>query len=144
LILFKNNLHNERVKKLALFALYRVVNVDIYNSQSPEKQGYSDGIGILVSPSKFKNFEPQVLEAKSQYQFILDKPDTTSKDSRIFNRKDGAREILKLVFQFYLPLGDNIGTWQSDPESFIELEDENYFISEFDLDSACSINFLAH
>lgn len=30
-ILFKGLLHNDRVKKLALFALYRVVNVDIYN-----------------------------------------------------------------------------------------------------------------
>lgn len=29
-ILFKGNLHTERVKKLALFALYRVVNVDVY------------------------------------------------------------------------------------------------------------------
>jgi hypothetical protein len=74
----------------------------------------------------------------------LEKPDLTSKDPRVCNRKDGAREILKLVFQFYLPIGENIKTWQSDPESFIELEDENYFINEFDLDSACPINFLAH
>jgi len=41
-------------------------------------------------------------------------------------------------------MGENIESWQRDPESFIELEDENYFISEFDLDSACSLNFLAH
>jgi hypothetical protein len=39
---------------------------------------------------------------------------------------------------------ENINSWQNDPESFIELEDENNFINEFDLDSACSINFLAH
>lgn len=53
-ILFKGNLHNERVKKLVLFALYRVVNVEIYN----QNEKNLDGIGILVSPSKFKNFEP--------------------------------------------------------------------------------------
>lgn len=64
-ILFKGNLHNERVKKLALFGLYRVVSLDMYNQANIEKQNYSDGIGILVSPSKFKNFEPQVQEARN-------------------------------------------------------------------------------
>jgi hypothetical protein len=44
----------------------------------------------------------------------------------------------------YLPMGENVQAWRTDPESFIELEDENYFINDFDLDSACSINFLAH
>lgn len=34
--------------------------------------------------------------------------------------------------------------WRTDPESFIEFEDENYFINDFDLDSNCSLNFLAH
>ena len=52
------NLHNSRVKRLALFALYRVVNTMVYNSGSSDKPTHSDGIGILVSPSKFKNFEP--------------------------------------------------------------------------------------
>lgn len=65
LILFRGEIHNERVKKLALFALYRVVSVDVYLMNMSEKYGYSDGIGILVSPSKFKNFEPQVQEARS-------------------------------------------------------------------------------
>jgi hypothetical protein len=98
-----------------------------------------------VSPSKFKNFEPQVQEARSQYQFVLERPDPASKDPLIANRKDGAREILKLIFQHYLPLGEgNIRSWESDPESFIEMEDENCFVSEFDLDPACSVNFLAH
>ena len=103
-ILFLGEQHNERVKKLALFALYRVVNVDVYNQSSVERQGYSDQIGILVSPSKFKNFEPQVSEARSQYQFILDVPEAGAKDPRTANRKDGARELLKLVFQHYLPM----------------------------------------
>ncbi len=30
-ILFRGNIHNERVKKLALFALYKIVNMDVYN-----------------------------------------------------------------------------------------------------------------
>lgn len=39
---------------------------------------------------------------------MMEKPDPTSKDSRAQTFKDGAREILKLVFQFYLPMGENI------------------------------------
>jgi len=39
---------------------------------------------------------------------------------------------------------ENISLWGSDPETFIELEDESYFISEFDLDSATTINALAY
>jgi len=30
-ILFKGSQHNERVKKLALFGLYRIVSLDMYN-----------------------------------------------------------------------------------------------------------------
>lgn len=33
--------------------------------------------------------------------------------------------------------------WKDEPESFIENEDENYFISEYDLDSECSTSLLA-
>ena len=57
-ILFRGDLHTERVKKLSLYALYRVVNTNVYNQTSSDKHNHSDGIGILVSPSKFKNFEP--------------------------------------------------------------------------------------
>lgn len=62
-ILFRGNLHNERVKRLVLFALYRIVNTLVYNQNGSDKPSHSEGIGILVSPSKFKNFEPQLLEA---------------------------------------------------------------------------------
>lgn len=41
-------------------------------------------------------------------------------------------------------MGENVQSWRSDPESFIEQEDENYFINDFDLDAGCSLNFLAH
>ena len=36
-ILFRGDLHNDRVKKLALYALYRVVNVDMYNQINFER-----------------------------------------------------------------------------------------------------------
>jgi len=39
---------------------------------------------------------------------------------------------------------ENISLWRTDPETFIELEDESYFISEFDLDSATTTNTLAY
>ncbi len=50
----------------------------------------------------------------------MEKPDPASKDPRALTFKDGARELLKLVFQFYLPMGENIQSWRTDPESFIE------------------------
>lgn len=83
-------------------------------------------------------------EAADQYRFILDKPDSTSSDPKVINRKDGARELIKLIIQNYLPMRENISLWRSEPETFIELEDESYFISEFDLDSATTINALAY
>ncbi len=52
--------------------------------------------------------------------------------------------MIKLVYQYYLPLQDNAASWKNDPESFIELEDENYFISEFDLDAGCTVNLLGY
>lgn len=36
-------------------------------------------------------------EAADQYRFILDKPDTTSSDPKVVNRKDGAKELIKLI-----------------------------------------------
>ena len=62
-ILFRGDLHQERLKRLALFSLYRVVNTQVYNQSGAEKPNHTEGIGILVSPSKFKNFEPQLTEA---------------------------------------------------------------------------------
>jgi len=57
-MLFRGNLYSEQVRRLVLFAIYRVVNCAAYNEGAKEKPNHSDGIGILVSPSKFKNFEP--------------------------------------------------------------------------------------
>lgn len=142
-ILFRGNLHNSRVKRLALFALYRVVNTAVYNSGGSDKPTHSDGIGILVSPIKFKNFEPQLSEASEQFRFVFEKPDPSSKDPQAQVRKDGARELLKLVFQHYLPL-QSTNMWRDEPEQFIEIEDDNYFIFEYDLDSECSTSLLAY
>lgn len=57
-ILFRGNLFSERIKKLALFSLFRVINTIDYNQHCTEKAALS--VGILVSPSKTKNFEPQI------------------------------------------------------------------------------------
>ena len=43
-ILFRGDLHTERVKKLSLYALYRVVNTNVYNQTSSDKHNHSDGI----------------------------------------------------------------------------------------------------
>lgn len=34
--------------------------------------------------------------------------------------------------------------WRDEPEQFIEIEDDNYFIFEYDLDSECSTSLLAY
>ena len=60
-ILFRGNVFSERIKKLALFSLFRVLNTIDYNQHCTEKATHS--VGILVSPSKSKNFEPQMQEA---------------------------------------------------------------------------------
>lgn len=56
-ILYRSEIYPTRVNKLTIFALYRIVNTSIYN-QGKDSQGHSDGIGVIVSPIKFKNFEP--------------------------------------------------------------------------------------
>lgn len=55
-----NEIYPTRVNKLALIATFKVVNVDCFNQGGNKRDatGHSDGIGILVSPVKFKNLEP--------------------------------------------------------------------------------------
>lgn len=58
-ILHRQEIYPVRVKKLALIATFKVVNIDCFNQGSKrDATGHSDGIGILVSPVKFKNLEP--------------------------------------------------------------------------------------
>ena len=54
--------------------MYSIVTTTIYN-QGIDNQG--DGnqhgkIGLLISPMKFKNFEPQLHEAANHYRNMLD------------------------------------------------------------------------
>jgi len=57
--LYRSEIYPVKVNKLALIAIFRVVNTTVYNiGNKGDPQGHSDGIGILVSPVKFKNFEP--------------------------------------------------------------------------------------
>ena len=63
-LLFRSELYPTRVNKLALISVYRIVNTNIYNQfnrHDPTNSSLSDGVGcLLVSPVKFKNFEPQI------------------------------------------------------------------------------------
>jgi hypothetical protein len=43
-------------------------------------------IGLLISPMKFKNFEPQLAEASKQYLQIFEMPDFNSKNPDDHNR----------------------------------------------------------
>jgi hypothetical protein len=64
-IIFRGELHTIKVKKLAIFATYQVVTTTIYNQGvGPDNIAGGSGakrdgkIGLLISPMKFKNFEP--------------------------------------------------------------------------------------
>lgn len=52
----------------------------------------------MISPMKFKNFEPQLAEASKQYRQVLDMPDPNSKDEEEQSRQDGARQLIQLLF----------------------------------------------
>lgn len=57
-MLFQSEIYPVRLQKLGLIAIYRVVNTTIYNLGNKNDGGHSEQGGILVSPVKFKNFEP--------------------------------------------------------------------------------------
>ena len=129
------------MKKLALIATFKVVNVDCFNQNKKDATSHSDGIGILVSPVKFKNLEPQIAKASELYRFVMEIPLPQSDLVEEQTRQDGARKILELVTKDFLSQVD-LSSWQSDPEYFIENEDEQ-FLLEYDLQDDCSLNLLA-
>lgn len=44
-----------------MIALYKVINTNIYNQNTlHDLEPHQNGIGILVSPVKFKNFQPLI------------------------------------------------------------------------------------
>mmetsp|Transcript_638 Transcript_638/g.1018 ORF Transcript_638/g.1018 Transcript_638/m.1018 type:complete len:91 (+) Transcript_638:500-772(+) len=74
-ILHQHSIYTVRVQKLALIATFKVVNVDCFNMGSKrDATGHSDGIGILVSPVKFKNLEPQIAKASELYRYVMEMP----------------------------------------------------------------------
>lgn len=121
-LLINSEIYNERVNKLTLIATFRVVKTDIYNSKK-DLTGHHDGIGMVVSPVKFKNLEPQIEKARSLYQKVMEPPIPQSDDETERTKQDGAREILRLVTQKFLSKVD-LSSWQSDPEYFVQNEDE--------------------
>ena len=111
-ILHRNEIYPVRVNKLALIATFKVVNVDCFNQAGGKRDatGHSDGIGILVSPVKFKNLEPQIAQASELYRQVLDVPIPTSDLVEEQNRQDGARKILELVTKHFLSQVD-LSAW---------------------------------
>ena len=79
--------------------------------------------------------------ASELYRQVLEAPIPNSEVENEQNRQDGARKILELVTHRFLSQVD-LSSWQSDPEYFIEHEDEK-FLLEYDLQDDCSINLLA-
>ena len=103
-ITHRHSIYPVRVQKLALIATFKVVNVDCFNAGSNQRDatGHSDGIGILVSPVKFKNLEPQIAKASELYRHVMDTPLPQSDLEEEQTRQDGARKILELVAHIFL------------------------------------------
>ncbi len=79
--------------------------------------------------------------ASELYRKVMEAPIPTSDLVEEQTRQDGARKILELVTKHFLSQVD-LSSWQSDPEYFIENEDEQ-FLLEYDLQDDCSLNLLA-
>ena len=73
---------------------------------------------------------------------MLEMPDPNSKEPALQNRQDGARQLIQLLFTNYLPL-QNVDQWRYEPESFIEQEDDNYLMLEYDMDPEMTVSLLS-
>jgi hypothetical protein len=124
--------------------MYSIVTTTIYNqgNQKAADNNRDGRIGLLISPVKFRSFEPQLEEASSQYREMLEMPDPNSENAADHKRHDGARQLIELLFQNFLPL-ESVDQWMQEPESFIENEDENYLMLEYDMDCEMTISLLS-
>jgi len=61
-VLGSSDVYSARVCKLAMIALYRIINTQEYNQNTVghDLEPHQNGIGILVSPVKLKNFQPLI------------------------------------------------------------------------------------
>lgn len=69
-------------------------------------------------------------------------PNLESKDPAEQTRGDGARQLIQLLFTNYLPL-QNLNQWCEEPENFIEQEDDNYLMLEYDMEPEMTVSLLS-
>lgn len=112
----------EKLQKVCLLIFNRVLNTQVYNEREIKSSG------IIVSPVKYKQHEEFMIKARTQFkEFFI--PTTVA-------------TLFDLIVSRYLPLKE-ISLWKSDPEAFIEQEDDS-FGHEFDTDLDSSLSFLAY
>ena len=51
--------------------------------------------------------------------------------------------MIELLFRNYLPLKNVEETWIQEPETFIEQEDDNYLMLEYDMDPEMTVSLLS-
>ena len=73
---------------------------------------------------------------------MLEMPILDSKDPEEQQRQDGARQLIDLLFRNYLPL-QTVNNWTHEPETFIEQEDDNYLMLEYDMDPEMTLSLLS-
>lgn len=128
----KPSVYGENCLKSAIIALYHITNTLVYNQDFEKKdiqKTTSRSIGILASPTKFRNFEDQLVQASNLY--------------KTFFSEENVAALFKLVTTQFLAKKD-WSQWEDDPESFIEngivfqinlIEDETLFATEFDIEA---------
>ena len=134
-ILVKKDSYDEKCHKVAMLAIYRVVNSMIYNHTGyNEKENQvqhfePQNIGITNLPAKYKNFQEEVKQVITWYREVL--------------QEENIANLLDLLVGKYLQLR-SFDIWVDDPESFIEIEDELQFMRDSNINSDCNYNLLAY
>jgi len=76
-ILYNSSVFSKKIRTLALLSLYRVLTTNVYNTPLEARNGkaqHSDIGGVLASPTKYKNLEPQLQQAIEQYLHVMGSP----------------------------------------------------------------------
>ena len=117
----------EELQRACLLCFHRVLNTVVYNDRDSKSLISCKYGGIVASPMKFRNFEQYMMKAKTAF--------TT------FFNPTSVITLFDLIVSRYLPI-KSIELWNSDPEAFIEQEDDT-FVHEFESDRESSMSYLA-
>jgi len=118
----------EELQRACLLCLNRVLDTTIYKEKDSKMFISGKYSGVVISSTKFRNLGEYIAKVRLGF-------------NSFFNAKT-VINLFDLIVSRYLPI-KSIDNWVSDPEGFIEQEDDN-FIHEFESDRESSISYLAY